>query len=586
MKRMELQSRLPLSVLIRAARSALLPVALFAILATSPLLAQQNARSGIKLTGEFWAPGSPDEIANKILDSMTDEEVVAQVFLVGWPTQGPSPGIMSWIRKRDIGGVKVFGWNGVNLPLLAQTIGEFQKAAVAGRQGVPLLVATDQEGGIVRHVQGNTSITPGNMAIGASELPYDAYRTGYYIGRELRAIGVNMNFAPDVDVAQNPKDRVIGPRSFSSDPVLVGTLGIAYMKGLQDEGIIATAKHFPGHGNAAGDSHGMLPVIRDSFQKLWNLDLVPYRMLVHEGLPAVLEGHLNFPLITDNDTPASLSTYFKTKVLRGKLGFQGVIVTDDMFMEGALIYGQRHDLNFGQLCLKALTSGNDMILMSQTPGLNDLVWNTIYHAYETDPRVRADIRASVRRILLLKLKYLKPDTRVPLVPDVAALKTALPDRNGQTFFKNQAARGVTILKAALIPFAQHAGQTVLLAGDDPTFLRIGKRAYPNADLFGFNSSADAPALLEAARRHNVVIFLLSDPFTIDMLKSIRYSGAHIIVFSILTPIFLRETPWVQSALAVYGYTAESYDAGFAALRGDFVPTGRMPVDIGWAGENQ
>ncbi len=548
--------------------------------------AQQNDLKQSVQAGEFWAPGSPDEIADKLLASMSSEEIVSQVFLVGWPSEHPSPGIMEWIRTRGIGGVKVFGWNGENPEVLAKTIGTFQSLATSTHHGIPLLVATDQEGGIVRHIRGNTSITPGNMAIGASGLPYDAYHTGFYIGRELRAIGVNMNFAPDVDVTKNPKDRVIGPRAFSSNPVLVGTLGIAYMKGLLDAGVIATAKHFPGHGNAAGDSHGMLPVINDTFEQLWNRDLVPYRMMVHEGLPAILGGHLNFPLITHNDKPASLSRFFKTNVLQDRLGFTGIVITDDMYMEGALIYGDRHHLDFGQLCLLALTSGNDMLLLSRTPGVNGEVWNTIFHAYQTNPSVRAEIRDAVRRILITKLKYLKPDGRVPLEPNVAALSGVLPDKSGETFFANQAARAVTVIRNKRIPFKPRPGERILLAGSDPAFLSTGKREYPTADEFLFSSMANAQALRSAARAHDTVVFCVSDPYTINLLKDIRSSGAHIIVFSTLTPIYLRETPWVESALAVYGWDAASYKAGFAALAGDFSPTGKLPIDIGWAGGKQ
>ncbi|HUX13458.1 MAG TPA: glycoside hydrolase family 3 protein [Spirochaetia bacterium] len=533
--------------------------------------------------GAFWSVGTDEETADKLLSAMSDKEIVAQCFLVGWPTEHPAAGIMEWIRSRGIGGVKVFGWNGGNPDILAQTVATFQTAEITGHHGIPLLVATDQEGGIVRHIRGDTSITPGNMAIGASGLPYDAYRTGFYIGRELRAIGVNMNFAPDIDVIVNPKDRVIGPRAFSSDPVKVGILGIAYMRGLDQAHVIATAKHFPGHGNAAGDSHGMLPVIPDTFETVWNRDLLPYRMLISAGLPAILGGHLNFPRITGDDAPASLSRYFKTVVMREKLGFKGVVITDDMYMEGALIYGDRHHLSFGQLCLLALKAGNDMIMLSRTPGIDDEVWRTIYNAYENDPQSRTIIRAAVRRVLLMKLKYLKPAGHVPFVPDVTALKQALPDRNGENFFRDQAARGITVIRDAWLPLEPRSGKKVLLAGDDQTFLQVGKKAYPDASLFRFNSTADAAALVAAASRADTVVFCLSDPYTIDLLNDLRGIPAHVVVFSILTPMYLREAPWVQSAIAVYGWGIESYDAGFAALAGGYRPTGKLPIDLLWKG---
>ncbi|MCK4517042.1 MAG: glycoside hydrolase family 3 protein, partial [Spirochaetaceae bacterium] len=245
---------------------------------------------------------------------MPDEDIIGQTFMVGWVGQAPSPEVIEWIVERNLGGVKIFGWNGADLVALAGAIGTMQELAGNHRFSIPLLTATDQEGGWVRHIKGNddlsTTITPGNMAIGATDLPYDAYRSAYYIGLELRALGVNMNFAPTVDVYVNPDAHVIGPRAFSNDPVLTGLLGVAYFHGLEETRVISTAKHFPGHGNASGDSHGMLPVIEDSFDVLWERDLLPYRFLVSEGLPAVLSGHLSFPNVTGDGRPASLSPYF------------------------------------------------------------------------------------------------------------------------------------------------------------------------------------------------------------------------------------------------------------------------------------
>jgi beta-N-acetylhexosaminidase len=142
--------------------------------------------------------------------------------MLGWVGAEPSPLIMDWIRNRNIGGVKIFGWNTGDTLKLAETVGELQKNALTTQFGIPLLVATDQEGGLVRHVKGATSETPGNMAIGASGRPIDAYWSGYYIGRELSLLGINMNFAPTVDLYTNRDSTLIGPRSFSADPVQAG----------------------------------------------------------------------------------------------------------------------------------------------------------------------------------------------------------------------------------------------------------------------------------------------------------------------------------------------------------------------------
>jgi beta-N-acetylhexosaminidase len=388
----------------------------------------------------FWADGSDDEIIAALLDSMTDEELVSQVFMLGWESEGPEGPIMDWISQRGLGGVKIFGWNGNSVLTLADTLSTMQLAALERSTGIPLFTATDQEGGWVRHIKDTTSITPGNMAIGASALPMDSYLSGYYIGQQLRAIGVNMNFAPTVDVYVNNEAHVIGPRAFSADPLETSLLGLAFFQGMQQAGVISTAKHFPGHGNALGDSHGYLPVIEDDFETVWERDLLPYRMMIPEGLPAVLSGHLNFPNITGNDRPASLSPFFKQEVLRGRLNFQGLVITDDLYMGGAMNYGDRSSWGMDRIVLEALRAGNDMVMLSQTPELNDQIWNLVLDTYRGDEGFAARIREAVGRILKVKLLYLKPEWRVPLTVDPAQVYGDIEDFAGRPFFQEQAAR--------------------------------------------------------------------------------------------------------------------------------------------------
>ncbi len=266
----------------------------------------------------FFDDRPPEELAVALERAMSDDEALAQVFMLGWVGAEPSPLIMDWIHDRNIGGVKIFGWNTGDTVRLARTVGVLQEASLKGKFNIPLLVATDQEGGWIRHVKGNTSITPGNMAIGASGYPRDAYLAGYYIGKELALLGINMNFAPTVDLFTNRDSWLISTRAFGSDPVKVGIFGAAYMRGQQAVGIIPTAKHFPGHGDTQLDSHGVLPSINVTFETLWDRELVPYRMLVKEGIPAVMSGHLAFPKIEANGAPASLSSWFLKDVLRGR----------------------------------------------------------------------------------------------------------------------------------------------------------------------------------------------------------------------------------------------------------------------------
>ena len=245
----------------------------------------------------FFGSGEKSVHAATLVRNMSDPEVLGQVLMLGYEGTGVSPELLDFITDYHIGNIKIFGWNVESLGKLAESIGTMQKTAMGIGQGIPLIIATDQEGGWVRHIKAGTSITAGNLAIGATGLPYDAYYSGYYIGQELKSLGVNMNFAPTVDVYTNPEAHVIGPRAFSDDPVKTAALAVAYFHGLENAGIIATAKHFPGHGNASEDSHGAMPVIDTDLTTLWDVDLLPYRHLVREGIPAIMSGHLCYPRI-------------------------------------------------------------------------------------------------------------------------------------------------------------------------------------------------------------------------------------------------------------------------------------------------
>lgn len=525
-----------------------------------------------------------DAHVEMLFERMTDEERVAQLFMIPWGRGEPSEDVMRWIRERNVGGVKVFGWNGEHLPTLTETLATMQRASVGSRLGVPMYTATDQEGGWVRHIKGGTIITPGNLAIGATGLPYDAFLTGHYIGVELRALGVNMNFAPTVDVYNNPEAHVIGPRAFSSDSADTALLGLAFFRGQDRTGVISTAKHFPGHGNATGDSHGILPVIDDDFETIWQRDLLPFRTLIREGMPAILGGHLAFPKITGAGTPATLSPYFNIEVLRNRLDFRGIVVTDDMHMGGATVYAQRNNWTFAELLKESVMAGNDVIMLSSTPAFNGTIWNTLLRAYRQDPAFRRRVEESVRRSLHVKVAYLIPEWRVPLFPQWEEIADFIRKPAAVEFLLDQSARSVTQIRGGDLPFTPVPGQRVLLVGRNAGFFNAGRRAYPGAGelrLQGVNfytsSSEDVRRLRERGRQYDVIIYQLSDPNTLDVLRRADIQDRKVIVFSILTPIYLRELPWVENAIAVYGWGQESFDAGFAVLRGDFTPPGILPI---------
>jgi beta-N-acetylhexosaminidase len=511
---------------------------------------------------------------------MSDEELLAQTFMFGWVGASPSPLIVDWIRDRNIGGVKIFGWNTDDTTRLAETVGELQRVALESRYGIPLLVATDQEGGWIRHVKGATSETPGNMAIGASGYPQDAYYSGYYIGKELSVLGINMNFAPTVDLYTNRDSYLIGPRAFGDDPVRAGLLGAAFVRGQRDAGIIATAKHYPGHGDTDLDSHGVLPRINADFETLWDRELLPYRILAKEKIPAVMSGHLAFPNTRAQESPASLSSWFLKDILRDTIGFEGLIITDDLMMNGAAVFAG----SLSGAAKAALVAGNDIIMLSKTPSLYDPVWTSLVSAMKTESGFRERVRDAATRTLAVKLEYFRLPNAVPPIPDLERVERELPDPEGGRFFLGLAARSVTALKgeSGELPFPLYPGAAgqVLLAGQYGDFFSCGALAFPGAERFRYQGAADSRELARRAQNADTVIFCLAGPGDLALLNSLRGSGKRIIVLSVLSPVYLEQVPWVDGAVAVYSYARESFVAGFSAITGRIPAEGVLPFDAG------
>ena len=522
----------------------------------------------------------PTILAKELESAMTDREVLGQVLMFGYPTEGVDPNIIEWIRDEGLGGVKIFGWNANNLRVLAETVGRYQSTARSGRFGVPLLVATDQEGGWVRHVKGDSSVTPGNMALGADNLPQDAWMTGLLLGRELAAVGVNMNFAPTVDVFVDPKADVIGPRAFMADPQMAGIMGLSFARGHQEAGIISTAKHFPGHGDTAEDSHGTLPVMKADLETLMARDLVPYRIMIAGGIPAIMAGHLAFPAITGETIPATLSKTLLTDVLRDKLGFEGVAVTDDLFMRGARTDGAPLD----EVCYRALHAGADLLLLSQSEDNFRGIQSRLITEMTQDKKFNERVREAARRVLKMKADWLKRPDGVPLNPNPDSM--AIPADGAPEFFLEQAARSITLVNDTHFPIPPQDSGDVLLAGSYNEFFIEGLRRYPDARTWRLEYEETRAGLerrgqelLRAARRYDTVIVLLPDEEMAILLDELEPIADKVVVISVLSPAHLNMIQWVQTSVAAYGTGPDSFRAVFAALAGDFTPRGTLPIPL-------
>lgn len=529
---------------------------------------------------DFWSDVPNEQLAREITGQMTNAELLSQIFMFGWSGEEPPELLFQWV-ERGLGSVKVFGWNTNDIKLVAKSITRLQQKSNEGRFRIPLFVATDQEGGWIRHVKGDTSITPGNMAIGASGYPVDSWYSAYYISREIKALGINMNFAPTVDLFTNHDSEIIGTRSFGDDPEKIGVLGSAFVAGSMAAGVIPTVKHFPGHGDTSIDSHGRLPRIDISFETFKNRELIPYFYLIKEGVPAVMSGHLSFPQIEPSGVPASLSKYFLTELLRGQLGYEGLIITDDMMMVGATSFAG----SLSNAFTMAIEAGNDIILSSSTARLNEALWTVNLELMSADQAFYERVKDAAYSVIKAKLDYYKTGkTYAPLYPDPDDIDDYIPDRQGEKFFIQQACRSVTVEKQGAMPLTPEKAGRVLLAGSMDSFFAEGHKRYPNAGEFRFNYEIGPNEtqwvidnLPKNIGPYDTIILAVSNENHQKIAQIFKNSNKRIVILLNRSPILAEKLRWADTILLGYSWKCDYSEAAMlSALAGEYEPQGQKP----------
>jgi beta-N-acetylhexosaminidase len=336
-------------------------------------------------------------------------EQIGQLFMLGFDGTTVPPEWAELQAAHKPGGMILFSHN---LEHPAQII-ELTNGLQARSPHYPLLIAIDQEGGRVSRLPKGFTIFPPCGTIGACGSEELAYAAASVTAAELRAVGVNMNMAPVLDVHSNPDNPVIGDRAYGTEPQLVAELGLAAVRGLQGKGVVACGKHFPGHGDTSTDSHKELPVVKASLETLLERELPPFHYAIANGLPALMTAHVVYPAL-DAERPATLSPAILTGLLREQWGFDGVVVTDDLEMHAIV---DHHGI--GDAAVQALLAGADILLICKDRGRAVTAMEAVRKAVEDGTIPTDRLEASVRRIVHLKQTFLH--SHLPPDPSIAQL---------------------------------------------------------------------------------------------------------------------------------------------------------------------
>jgi beta-N-acetylhexosaminidase len=500
------------------------------------------------------------------------------------------------VARYHPGGFIYYANNVADPAQLAGFSNGIQRAAMAQPHRVPETIATDQEGGIVARVQPPATQSPGGMALAAGRSTADAGALARITGRELRAIGVNQDYAPDADVNVNPANPVIGVRSFGSDPALVSSMVTAQLRGYRDGGVTATAKHFPGHGDTTTDSHTGVPRIGHTRAQWETLDLPPFRAAIAAGAEAIMTAHIIVPALDPSEDPATLSKPILTGILRDQLHYRGVIVTDALDMQGV-----RDKYGDERIPVLALKAGADVLLKPPADASGNGVFArqlaAVVDAVKTGEISEQRLDASVYRVLALKKK--RGLFRSPYA-DTSRVGRTVGTPAHLAAAQRAADRTTTMIKndAGLLPLTT-GPRKVLIAGwgtaSTTAGLATGIAGHGAATTVRSTGLSPTPAQIDdavaAAKDQDLVVAVTNrawdvstepghqGPGQMNLVKALVATGKPVVVIAVRDPYDIAYFPEAATYLATYSYTAEALRSAVKTLFGEIDPQGRLPVAI-------
>jgi len=523
-------------------------------------------------------------ILKKLLSGMTLEEKIGQMFQVGFIGTEVTSDIKEMIDNYHVGGIIYFKRNIKSLQQLSSLSNELQILSANKRSGLPLVISTDQEGGRVNRLTGGTHF-PGNMVLGAARKSSLAKKSGWAIAGQLKAVGINMDFAPVLDISNNPLNLAIGTRSFGGDPHLVADLGVAFIKGMQEEGIIACAKHFPGHGDTAVDSHLELPVIECRKERLEKVEIYPFKQAIKAGVDSIMTAHIYVPAIESRKgIPATLSYNILTNLLREELGYTGIVITDCLEMKAIAD-------NFGTVegSIMAIEAGTDIVLVSHSLDKQKAAIEAVTRALKEGKISEERINQSVLRILRLKERRIGLES--PPISDYRKINKKM----GEEVAYQISRAGVTLVKDEdnLIPVSSSSDKKILVVDfplkklsmveDDVennnllvNFLRkegikVEHKTFPEGDSeISLQEVVDLVIVCTFSDMHNT--------YQVKIIKKLQAASMPFIVLS-NNPYDLQVFPEVPTFLTIYDYSPFNLQVAGEIIAGRYKAKGILPVTL-------
>jgi beta-N-acetylhexosaminidase len=518
------------------------------------------------------APVDPERV-EALLASLSLEDRVGQLLMVGFRGTRLDEDVESRVRGPRVGGVCLFKHNIASARQVAR-LNDGLRRLLADH--IPPFVALDQEGGNVMRVSDQVVRLPGNMALGATRSAELAYAAGRAQGEDLQRLGFNMNLAPVLDVNLNPQNPVIGIRSYGDSVSLVSEMGRAFARGQQEAGLVTVAKHFPGHGSTGTDSHEALPVMHETREEVL-AQMEPFRAVLQEGLDGLMTAHVAIPRLTGDEVPATLNPRVLEGLLRRELGFDGLVLTDELEMEAIV---QRYGV--GRAAVLAVKAGADMVLVPWRHEKQEEVYEALLAAARSGELPAGRLEQAVRRILVAKLRrgLFRP-------PPLLEERLASPPSAGNEEVAHLIARAsVTLLRNQqdTLPLSRTARIAVITA--EPSLGEALQARAPHVTVLhvpAYPSASRRAALRGLARKAalaaDVVVVGLINTRQQELVTMAAATGRPVAVVSMGLPYLAERVEEARAVLAIYSYQPAATDAAASALFGEIGTPGRLPVNL-------